>query len=129
MKRDFLTLDDLSGPELKSVLPSAARLKDYPKRGVPHRFLAGRTLGMIFKNPTSRTRVSFEVGMFQLGGLALFLKDQDLGLGVRESVADIGRLFSRYLDAIVIRTFAHPEAEELARYASVPVINGLTDQH
>ncbi len=129
MKRDFLTLRDLSRPELESVLLLAARLKDYLKRGMPHRFLAGRTLGMIFKKPSSRTRVSFEVGMFQLGGLALFLKDQDLGLGVRESVADVGRLFSRYLDGIVIRTFAHTEAEELARYASIPVINGLTDQH
>ena len=129
MKRDFLTLDDLSRPELESVLQLAARLKDHLKRGVPHRFLAGRTLGMIFKKPSSRTRVSFEVGMFQLGGLALFLKDQDLGLGVRESVADVGRLFSRYLDGIVIRTFAHTEVEELARYASIPVINGLTDQH
>jgi len=129
MKRDFLTLDDLSKPELESVLHLAARFKDYLKRGVPHRFLAGRTLGMIFKKPSSRTRVSFEVGMFQLGGLALFLKDQDLGLGVRESVADVGRLFSRYLDGIVIRTFAHTEVEELARYASIPVINGLTDQH
>jgi ornithine carbamoyltransferase len=129
MKRDFLTLDDLSRPELESVLDLAARLKDYLKRGVPHRFLAGRTLGMIFKKPSSRTRVSFEVGMFQLGGLALFLKDQDLGLGVRESVADVGRLFSRYLDGIVIRTFAHTEVEELACYASIPVINGLTDQH
>jgi ornithine carbamoyltransferase len=129
MKRDFLTLDDLSSPELESVLDLAARLKDYLKRGVPHRFLAGRTLGMIFKKPSSRTRVSFEVGMFQLGGLALFLKDQDLGLGVRESVADVGRLFSRYLDGIVIRTFAHSEVEELARHASIPVINGLTDQH
>jgi ornithine carbamoyltransferase len=129
MKRDFLTLDDLSKPELESVLHLAARFKDYLKRGVPHRFLAGRTLGMIFKKPSSRTRVSFEVGMFQLGGLALFLKDQDLGLGVRESVADVGRLFSRYLDGIVIRTFAHTEVEDLARYASIPVINGLTDQH
>jgi ornithine carbamoyltransferase len=129
MKRDFLTLDDLSRPELEAVLDLAARLKDYLKRGVPHRFLAGHTLGMIFKKPSSRTRVSFEVGMFQLGGLALFLKDQDLGLGIRESVADVGRLFSRYLDGIVIRTFAHAEVEELARYASIPVINGLTDQH
>jgi ornithine carbamoyltransferase len=129
MKRDFLTLDDVTKPEIESLLQSAAQLKDYLKRGVPHRFLEGRTLGMIFKKPSSRTRVSFEIGMFQLGGLALFLNDHDLGLGVRESVADIGRLFSRYLDGIVIRTFTHSEAEELAQYASVPVINGLTDQH
>jgi ornithine carbamoyltransferase len=129
MKRDFLTLDDVTRPEIESLLQSAAQLKDYLKRGVPHRFLEGRTLGMIFKKPSSRTRVSFEIGMFQLGGLALFLNDHDLGLGVRESVADIGRLFSRYLDGIVIRTFTHSEVEELAQYATVPVINGLTDQH
>ena len=129
MKRDFLTLDDVTRPEIEGLLASAARLKDYLKRGVPHRFLEGRTLGMIFKKPSSRTRVSFEIGMFQLGGLALFLNNQDLGMGVRESVADIGRLFSRYLDGIMVRTFAHEEVEELARYATIPVINGLTDAH
>ena len=129
MKRDFLTLDCVTRPELEGLLESAARLKDYLRRGVPHRFLEGRTLGMIFKKPSSRTRVSFEIGMFQLGGLALFLNNHDLGMGVRESVADIGRLFSRYLDGIVIRTFAHEEVEELARYATIPVINGLTDLH
>ena len=129
MKRDFLTLDDVTRAEIEGLIESAARLKDYLKRGVPHRFLEGRTLGMIFKKPSSRTRVSFEVGMFQLGGLALFLNNQDLGMGVRESVADIGRLFSRYLDGIMVRTFAHEEVEELARYATIPVINGLTDLH
>jgi ornithine carbamoyltransferase len=129
MKRDFLTLDDVARPEIEGLLASAARFKDYLKRGVPHRFLEGRTLGMIFKKPSSRTRVSFEIGMFQLGGLALFLNNHDLGMGVRESVADIGCLFSRYLDGIVIRTFAHEEVEELARYATIPVINGLTDLH
>jgi ornithine carbamoyltransferase len=129
MKRDFLTLDDVTRPEIEGLLASAARLKDYLKRGVPHRFLEGRTLGMIFKKPSSRTRVSFEIGMFQLGGLALFLSNHDLGMGVRESVADIGRLFSRYLDGIMVRTFAHEEVEELARYATIPVINGLTDMH
>jgi len=129
MKRDFLTLDDVTRAEIEGLIESAARLKGYLKRGVPHRFLEGRTLGMIFKKPSSRTRVSFEVGMFQLGGLALFLNNQDLGMGVRESVADIGRLFSRYLDGIMVRTFAHEEVEELARYAMIPVINGLTDLH
>jgi len=129
MKRDFLTLDDVTRAEIEGLIESAARLKGYLKRGVPHRFLEGRTLGMIFKKPSSRTRVSFEVGMFQLGGLALFLNNQDLGMGVRESVADIGRLFSRYLDGIMVRTFAHEEVEELARYATIPVINGLTDLH
>ncbi len=129
MKRDFLTLDDVTKAELELLLQSAARLKDYLKRGIPHRFLEGRTLGMIFKKPSSRTRVSFEVGMLQLGGHLVFLNDQELGLGVRESVADIGRLFSRYLDGIVIRTFAHEEAEDLARHATIPVINGLTDLH
>jgi ornithine carbamoyltransferase len=129
MKRDLLTLDDLTRVEIASVLHTAARFKDHLRRGIPHRYLGGRTLGMIFKKPSSRTRVSFEVGMFQLGGLALFLNDHDLGLGARESVADIGRLFSRYLDGIVIRTFAHDEVVELAHYASIPVINGLTDLH
>ena len=129
MKRDFLTLGDVTRPEIEGLIDSAARLKDYLKRGVPHRFLEGRTLGMIFKKPSSRTRVSFEVGMFQLGGLALFLSNQDLGMGVRESAADIGRLFSRYLDGIMVRTFAHEEVEELARHATIPVINGLTDLH
>lgn len=129
MKRDLLTLDDLTRSELVSVLQTAARLKDYLKRGIPHHYLTGRTLGMIFKKPSSRTRISFEVGMFQLGGLALFLNDQELGLGVREGVADIGRLFSRYLDGIVIRTFLQDEVEELARYATIPVINGLTNLH
>ena len=129
MKRDFLTLDDVTRAELDGLLRSAARLKDYLKRGIPHGFLAGRTLGMIFKKPSSRTRVSFEVGMVQLGGYAVILTDRELGLGVRESVADIGRLFSRYLDGIVLRTFAHEEVEELARYATIPVINGLTDLH
>jgi ornithine carbamoyltransferase len=127
MKRDFLSLDDVTRPELEALLQSAARLKDYLKRGIPHRFLPGRSLGMIFKKPSSRTRVSFEIGMFQMGGQALFLNDHDLGMGVRESVADIGRLFSRYLDAIVLRTFAQEEVVELARYATIPVINGLTD--
>jgi ornithine carbamoyltransferase len=127
MKRDFLSLDDVTRPDLEALLQSAARLKDYLKRGIPHPFLSGRSLGMIFKKPSSRTRVSFEIGMFQMGGQALFLNDHDLGMGVRESVADIGRLFSRYLDAIVIRTFAHEEVMELAGYATIPVINGLTD--
>src|SRR5215510_7290898 len=127
MKRDLLSLDDVARPEIEALLQSAARLKDHLKRGIPHRFLEGQTLGMIFKKPSSRTRVSFEIGMFQMGGMALFLNNDDLGLGVRESVADIGRLFSRYLDGIVIRTFVHDEVEELARYATIPVINGLTD--
>ena len=129
MERDILTLDDVTKAELEGLLQAAARLKDYLKRGIPHRYLEGRALGMIFKKPSSRTRVSFEVGMLQLGGHALFLNDQDLGMGVREGVADTGRLFSRYLDGIVIRTFAHEEAEELARHATIPVINGLTDLH
>ena len=129
MERDFLTLDNVTKVELEGLLQAAARLKDYLKRGIPHRYLEGRTLGMIFKKPSSRTRVSFEVGMLQLGGHALFLNDQDLGMGVRDGVADTGRLFSRYLDGIVLRTFAHEEAEELARHATIPVINGLTDLH
>src|ERR671914_1516982 len=126
MKRDFLTLDDVTRPEIERLLASAARLKDYLKRGVPHRFLEGRTLGMIFKKPSSRTRVSFEIGMFQLGGLALFLNNHDLGMGVRESVADIGRLFSRYLGGMVIGSLSPEEGAGLGRYAPIPAVNGLT---
>ncbi|MBC7335219.1 MAG: ornithine carbamoyltransferase, partial [Clostridia bacterium] len=125
--RDFLCLRDLSNEELALVLEVAADLKARQKRGVPHRWLAGKTLGMIFQKASTRTRVSFEVGMYQLGGQALFLSARDLQLGRGETIADTARVLSRYLDGLMIRTYAQEEAEELARYASVPVINGLTD--
>jgi len=126
-KRDFLAIPDLSRPELLALFDLAARMKrgDYRERP-----LAGKTLGMIFAKSSTRTRVSFEVGTFQLGGHALFLSSRDIQLGRGEPIRDTARVLSRYVDGIMIRTFDQAEVEELARYASVPVINGLTDlQH
>jgi len=123
-KRDFLAIPDLSRDELRQVLDLAARLK----RGEgPVRPLEGRTLAMIFRKSSTRTRVSFEVGMAHLGGHAVFLSDAHTQMGRGESVHDTAKVLSRYVDAIMIRTFAHAEVEELAREADVPVINGLTD--
>jgi ornithine carbamoyltransferase len=126
-KRDFLAIPDLSRPELLALFDLAARMKrgDYHERP-----LAGKALGMIFAKSSTRTRVSFEVGAFQLGGHALFLSSRDIQLGRGEPIRDTARVLSRYVDGIMIRTFDQAEVEELARYASVPVINGLTDlQH
>ena len=125
--RDFLSLQDFSPAEIGGILSLAADLKNERKNGIPHRFLEGRTLGMVFQKPTTRTRVSFEVGMFQLGGFALFLSTQDLQMGRGEPIRDTAHTLSRYLDGIMIRTFDHGEVVELAEWASVPVINGLTD--
>ncbi len=123
-KRDFLALTDFSREQIEDVLELAGRLKRGAADGRP---LAGRTLAMLFAKRSTRTRVSFEVGMYQLGGHALFLSSQDLQLGRGETIADTARVLSRYVDGIMIRTFEHREAEELARHADVPVINGLTD--
>jgi ornithine carbamoyltransferase len=123
-KRDFLELPELSRAELLEVLARARRMKSGAERGRP---LEGRTLGMIFRKSSTRTRVSFEVGMFQLGGLALFLSDRDIQIGRGESVADTARVLSGFVNGIVIRTFDHDEVVQLARFASVPVINGLSD--
>ena len=125
-KRDFLTIADLNRDELKDLIDLAIKLK---KGKGPRRPLEGQTLGMIFAKSSTRTRVSFEVGMYQLGGHALFLSARDIQLGRGEPVRDMARVLSRYLDGIMIRTFAQAEVEELARYATVPVINGLTDLH
>jgi len=126
-KRDFLAIPDLSRPELLALFDLAARMKRGEYRDRP---LAGKTLGMIFAKSSTRTRVSFEVGAFQLGGHALFLSSRDIQLGRGEPIRDTARVLSRYVDGIMIRTFDQAEVEELARYASVPVINGLTDlQH
>jgi ornithine carbamoyltransferase len=127
VKRDFLEIPDFSRDELLRVLDLAARMKDGRERG---RALEGRTLAMIFRKSSTRTRVSFEVGMYQLGGHALFLADRDIQIGRGESVADTARVLSGFVDGIMIRTFGHDEVVELARHATVPVINGLTDlQH
>jgi ornithine carbamoyltransferase len=123
-KRDFLAIPDFYRPELIDLFDLAAAMKrgDYAKKP-----LAGKTLGMIFAKSSTRTRVSFEVGAYQLGGHALFLSSRDIQLGRGEPIRDTARVLSRYLDGIMIRTFDHADVEELARFATIPVINGLTD--
>jgi len=125
--RDFTRVADWSGDDLKRVLDLADELKEQQKRREQHHLLPGRTLGMIFQKPSTRTRVSFEVGIAQLGGTGLYLSAGDLQLGRGETLKDTATVLSRYLDAIMIRTFAQEDVEELARNASIPVINGLTD--
>ncbi|TML46096.1 MAG: ornithine carbamoyltransferase [Actinobacteria bacterium] len=125
--RDFTRVADWSRDELERVLDLADELKELQKRREPHHLLPGRTLGMIFQKPSTRTRVSFEVGIAQLGGTGLNLSAGDLQLGRGETLKDTATVLSRYLDAIMIRTFAQEDVEELARNASIPVINGLTD--
>jgi ornithine carbamoyltransferase len=122
--RHFLAIPDFSKPELISLFDLAARMKQGSYREKP---LLGKTLGMIFAKASTRTRVSFEVGAFQLGGHALFLSARDIQLGRGEPIRDTARVLSRYLDGIMIRTYDHADVEELARYGSIPVINGLTD--
>lgn len=128
--KDLLSIHDLAPAEVETILSLAATLKAQQKNGEPHPHLKGKTLGMIFQKASTRTRVSFEVGMWQLGGSALFLSANDLQIGRGEPIKDTARVLSRYVDGIMIRTFSHAEVEELAAYASVPVINALTDaQH
>ena len=122
--RHFLAIPDFTRPELLALFDLAARMKRGEYRDKP---LAGKTLGMIFAKSSTRTRVSFEVGAYQLGGHALFLSARDIQLGRGEPIRDTARVLSRYLDGIMIRTFDHADVEELARYGSIPVINGLTD--
>jgi ornithine carbamoyltransferase len=125
--RDFTRVADWTGEELERTLDLADELKQQQKRREQHHLLPGRTLGMIFQKPSTRTRVSFEVGIAQLGGTGLYLSAGDLQLGRGETLKDTATVLSRYLDAIMIRTFAQEDVEELARHASSPVINGLTD--
>jgi ornithine carbamoyltransferase len=125
--RDYLSISDFSGEEIRLLLDAAYDLKRELKAGIPHPVLQGKTLGMIFTKASTRTRVSFEVGMYQLGGHALFLSAQDIQLRRGETVADTARTLERYLDGIMIRTFAQSDVDDLARYGSIPVINGLTD--
>jgi ornithine carbamoyltransferase len=127
MKRDFLTLDALSRTELDEILHLSATLKRELKAGRRQPLLAGKTLAMIFEKPSLRTRVTFEVGMTQLGGYAVYLTTTDFRLGERESVADIARNLERWVDVIMARTFSHATITELADTARVPVINGLSD--
>ncbi len=125
--KDLLSLHEITTEDLYAILDLAADLKAKQKKGIEHHLLKGKTLGMIFEKSSTRTRVSFETGMYQLGGQALFLSKNDLQIGRGEPIRDTARVLSRYLDGIMIRTFRHSTLEELAKYASVPVINGLTD--
>ncbi|MGG3467754.1 ornithine carbamoyltransferase [Neobacillus pocheonensis] len=128
--KDFLQLSDFSPEEILFLLEEAKELKALQKQGKPHPYLSGKVLGMIFEKSSTRTRVSFEVGMLQLGGHAIFLSSRDIQLGRGESISDTAKVLSRYVDGLMIRTFAHESVEELAEHASIPVINGLTDlQH
>lgn len=126
--KDLLSIHDLSVQEVNQILDLAEELKAKQKAGVAHPVLKGKTLGMIFQKSSTRTRVSFEVGMYQLGGSALFLSGHDLQIGRGEPIKDTARVMSRYLDGVMIRTFAHEDVEEFAKYADIPVINGLTDK-
>src|SRR2546426_10856626 len=123
-KRDFLAVTDLSRDDILRLFDLAGRMKAGAYRETP---LAGKSLAMIFAKSSTRTRVSFEVGAYQLGGHALFLSSRDIQLGRGEPIRDTARVLSRYLDGIMIRTYDHADAEELAKYGSIPVINGLTD--
>ena len=125
--RDLLSIHDLSSEEVEAILALAEELKAMQKAGIEHRVLAGKTLGMIFEKSSTRTRVSFETGMFQLGGQALFLSNRDLQIGRGEPIKDTARVLLRYLDGVMIRTFEHEKVEEFAKYADIPVINALTD--
>jgi len=127
MKRDLRTMRDLTAAEIEEIFALAVDLKAKTKRREPHALLAGRTLAMIFEKPSLRTRVTFETGMFQLGGHAVYLQPSDIGLGKRESIYDIATCLGRWVDLIMARTFAQRTVDDLAAFAPVPVINGLSD--
>ena len=128
--KNFLQLSDFTTDEILYLLDVALELKAMQKQGKPHPYLSGQVLGMIFDKSSTRTRVSFEVGMLQLGGQAIFLSSKDSQLGRGESISDTAKVLSRYVDALMIRTFTHESIEEFAHHAEIPVINGLTDlQH
>ncbi|MDZ7400399.1 MAG: ornithine carbamoyltransferase [candidate division KSB1 bacterium] len=127
MTKHFLSIAELTKDEIFEIFDLTKELKEKTKRGEPHHLLKGKTLAMVFAKPSARTRISFEVGMFQLGGHALYLGPNDIGVGTREAVKDVARVLSRYNDGIMARLFGHQDIVELAQYATVPVINGLTD--
>jgi len=128
MKKDFLSIIDIDEYELESIVAEAVRLKRLKAAGTAHEFLRGKSLGMIFEKASTRTRVSFEVGMSDLGGHALFLNPQDMQLGRGEEIRDTARVLARYVDAVMIRAYSHETIEEFARYSTVPVVNGLSDR-
>lgn len=128
MKKDFISITDLSAEEYEDILTLAARLKRQRYAGVPHPFLAGKTLAMLFEKASTRTRMSFDVGMYDLGGYALYLNARDTQLGRGETVADTARVMSRYVHGAIMRTYKHETITEFAKYASIPVINALSDK-
>ncbi|PRX30401.1 ornithine carbamoyltransferase [Orenia metallireducens] len=127
--KDLLTVKDLTLTEIEELFELALKLKKELKAGVEHKILAGKSLGMIFAKSSTRTRVSFEVGIYQLGGQGIFLSSNDIQLGRGETIEDTTKVLSRYVDGIMIRTFAHSDVEELAEHATIPIINGLTDDY
>jgi len=129
MKRDLLTILDLSTEEILALVARAAELKDWHRQGRDPKPLAGKTLALIFDKPSTRTRVSFEAGIAHLGGASIYLGRNDSQLSRNEPVADTARVLARYVDGIIIRTYGHEIVEEMARFADIPVINGLTDTH
>jgi ornithine carbamoyltransferase len=127
VKRDFISIADYSKTEIEEIFKLTRELKEKTKNGTDHPLCKGKTMAMIFAKPSARTRISFETGMYQLGGYALYLSPNDIGIGKREAVKDIARVISRYNDLIMARLFDHQHVLELAEYSAVPVINGLTD--
>lgn len=125
--KDLISIADLSIEEIYEIFDVSKSLKEKLYTSEPHRLLEGKTLGMIFTKRSTRTRVSFEVGIYQLGGIGLYFGPNDLQLGTSESISDTAKVLSRYLNGIMIRTFAHSDVTELAKYANIPIINGLTD--
>ncbi len=125
--KHLVSIHDMSLEEVIKIFDIAKRLKVYTKENVQHNILRGKILGMIFSKPSTRTRVSFEAGMYQLGGTSLFLNSSDIQLGRGESIYDTSMVLSRYINCIMIRTYKHNDVEELAKYGSIPIINGLTD--
>jgi len=127
LQKDFLSIRDLTQNEIFEIFELTKDLKRKTKAREPHHLLAGYSMAMIFAKPSARTRISFETGIFQLGGMGIYLSPQDIGIGKREAVKDVARVISRYNDLIMARLFDHAHIEELAQYSDVPVINGLTD--
>ena len=125
--KSLISINNLSLDEINEIFRLSKELKEKLKKGIPHRLLEGKTLGMIFSKPSTRTRVSFQTGIYQLGGLGMYFGKGELQLGKSESIQDTAKVLSRYLNGIMIRTFSHQDVIDLAQYGSIPIINGLTD--